>query len=157
MTDPARENEPGRASLGPDPVATEAVAECPQCGTQLRLLRPATLHTPIACCICGASFCLHPVETAPLTEPARGSVGPRDFRGGSGFHAAGPRVGPAQSWAARLRAVSPASRVYPADRETRPPADPPPAMITPAPPPPVPGTRSAPGMPKPVELPEHLQ
>lgn len=124
MNDPAR--EPG-LQPSPAPVAIE----CPQCGTQLRLLRPATVHTPIACCICQATFYLQPVETAPMSEPLDGR-------------------GPATPF----RPIRPGQR--PPERRPRSPDDPPPAMTTPPPPEP-PGTRARPGMPKPVQLPEHLQ
>ena len=69
MSDSARENVPPTSSA---PTAIE----CPQCDSQLRLLRPATIHTPIACCICGTTFYLQPIETAPLVEGPEGR-GPR--------------------------------------------------------------------------------
>jgi hypothetical protein len=121
----------------PNVAAREPTAiECPQCKTQLRMLRPATVHTPIACCMCGATFYLQPVETAPV-GPADGRY---DYPGRPGL-----RPG-----------VPPNRRMVP-ERRPRSPDDPPPTMTTPAPPAPVPGTHSAPGMPKPVKLPEHLQ
>jgi hypothetical protein len=111
--------------------------ECPQCKTHLRLLRPATVHTPIACCICGATFYLQPVETAPAADVGAHGYG---YPGRPGFRPAGPP-----------------NRRLAADRRPRSPDDPPPALTTPAPPPPTPGMRAAPGMPRPVNVPEHLQ
>jgi hypothetical protein len=132
-----RMNDAARENPIPAPTAPEAI-ECPQCGTQLRMLRPATIHTPIACCICGATFYLKPIETAPISDTA---IRPRRMVN------TGPGTRP------MFRVVSPPSRL-PAERA---PGDPPPAMSTPAPPPPSPGTRFAPGMPRPVELPDHVQ
>src|SRR5882724_913529 len=105
----------------PGPAMTAAAAiGCPQCGTQLRLLRPATMHTEIACCICGATFYMQPIETAPMSEAV---VSPQRAFG---------VVRPV------LRATPPSTR--PSDRGARLPADPPAAMTTPAPPAPMPGT-----------------
>jgi hypothetical protein len=131
MNDSLRDNP-----MSGRPAATAAAIECPQCGTQLRLLRPATVHTPIACCICGATFYLEPVETAPMTEAVSAPRRPINGQGRPAF-----------------RTGSPPGRRSP----DRAPGDPPPTMSTPAPPAPGPGTRSAPGMPRPVELPDHLQ
>jgi hypothetical protein len=139
MNDPARENPSSGTPVAGRASTAAAAIECPQCGTQLRLLRPATIHTPIACCICGASFYLQPIETAPLSEAA---IAPRRPINGQGRPA--------------FRIVSPPRR-GPGDRGPRAPGDPPPTMSTPAPPAPGPGTRSAPGMPRPVDLPDHLQ
>jgi len=97
------------------------------------------VHTPIACCICGATFYLQPIETAPA-GPAGTADGGYGYPGRPGF-----------------RPGTPANRRLIPERRPRSPDDPPPAMTTPAPPAPVPGTHSAPGMPKPVQLPEHLQ
>jgi hypothetical protein len=121
-------------------VAMTAVAavDCPKCAAQLRLLRPATLHTPIACCICGATFYMQPIETAPMTD-ANGKSGQSAGSIRPAFHAASP------------------PQTHPHDRAARSSSTNPGEMTTPAPPPPSPGTRSAPGMPKPVELPDHMQ
>ncbi len=137
MNDSARENPMSGNPAAGRPAAPVAI-ECPQCGTPLRLLRPATIHTPIACCICGATFYLEPVETAPMSETM---IAPRRTVNGQGrpvFRSASPPGHPVS------------------DRAARPPGDAPSAMTTPVPPAPVPGTRFAPGMPRPVELPEHL-
>jgi hypothetical protein len=115
----------------PGPVAIE----CPQCRTQLRLLAQATVHTPISCCMCGATFYLQPIETAPLSDDV---VAPRRAA------APGPR--------ASFRVISPPSRGT--RRVEGPRAT---ALTAPVPPPPQSGARAAPGMPKPVELPDHLQ
>jgi hypothetical protein len=125
-----------------------AAVDCPQCGSKLRLLRPATVHTPIACCICGASFFQQPVETAPFTEPTEGGV----VRG----QLPRPAIG------ARPMVRGPVARPWSFDRLGQPGVPPrkdgpPPAITTPAPPLPAAGCRAAPGMPRPVAMPDHMQ
>jgi hypothetical protein len=158
MNDSLRDDSAGPPTTGPNgpaPVMTAAAAAtCPQCGTQLRLLKQATLNTPIACCICGTTFYIQPVETAPL-EPTDGRL---TARGPSSFQVRNTGAGGSGSRPA-FRVISPPPPSVnrppqPAERRPRSPDEPPPTMSAPPPPPPTEGTRG--GMPKPVELPDHL-
>ena len=112
-------------SGNPDAGRTTAAAvaiECPQCGTQLRLLRPATVHTPIACCICEATFYLQPVATAPISDSA---IATRAQSTDKGDHPtevcarpimdAGPRRAAAADQFSHAAAAEPGTRSAPGD------------------------------------------